>query len=82
PARPLRAGRAAGDAGGPADGSRLNRIEPRFTALRHFAPDGTDQAGHAGHRVQGSVIRRHVVRPNEHSADGRLHEVAGRADVA
>lgn len=31
----------------PADSSWPNRVEAPFTALRHFAPDGTDHATHA-----------------------------------
>jgi hypothetical protein len=37
--------------------SSLNRIEPQFTALRYFAPDGTD---HPTHRAQASMIRRYI----------------------
>ncbi|MGW4425941.1 hypothetical protein [Streptosporangium sp. NPDC004631] len=36
-----------GTARTPAGGSWLNRVEARFTALRHFTLDGT---GHAGPR--------------------------------
>jgi hypothetical protein len=38
-------------------GSWLNRIEAQFTALRHFALDGTD---HDSHRAQASMIRRYI----------------------
>ncbi|MDP9890060.1 MULTISPECIES: hypothetical protein [Micrococcaceae] len=41
----------------PFHGSRLNRIEPRFTAPRYFALNGTD---HPGHRAQPGMIRRYV----------------------
>jgi hypothetical protein len=44
--------------------SWLNRIiEAQFTALRHFALDGTDDPSH---KVQGSMIRRYIIWRNKH----------------
>ncbi len=42
----------------PANSSWLNRIEAQFTALRHFALDGTD---HDTHQEQASMIRRYII---------------------
>jgi transposase len=56
----------------PTSSSWLNRIEARFTALRQFFLDGTD---HVGHKEQGSMIRRCLIRRNEHTADGRLRKL-------
>lgn len=42
----------------PTNSSWLNRIEAQITALRYFALDGTD---HAGHKEQGSIIRRYTI---------------------
>jgi hypothetical protein len=44
--------------------SWLNRIEPQFTALRYFAPDGTD---HPTHWAQASMIRRYIAWRNRHA---------------
>ncbi len=63
----------------PTNSSWLNRIEAQFTALRYFAFDGTD---HAGHKEQGSMIRHYILWRNKHAADERLREVADRANVA
>jgi predicted RNA-binding protein YlxR (DUF448 family) len=41
----------------PTNASWLSRIEAQFTALRHFAVDGTD---HASHAEQASMIRRYI----------------------
>jgi hypothetical protein len=59
--------------------SWLNRIEPQFTALRHFALDGTD---HPTHAAQASMIRRYIGWRNRHAHDERLREVVKRAKVA
>ncbi|GAB2487324.1 hypothetical protein GCM10027187_63470 [Streptosporangium sandarakinum] len=63
----------------PTSSSWLNRIEARFTALRHFALDGTD---HASHKEQGGMIRRYMIWRNKHASDERLREVVNRANVA
>ncbi|GAA5043344.1 hypothetical protein GCM10023336_04840 [Streptomyces similanensis] len=64
----------------PTNFSWLNRIEAQFTALRYFALDGTD---HAGHKEQGSMIRHYISWRNKHAAqDERLREVVNRANVA
>jgi hypothetical protein len=63
----------------PTNSSWLNRIEAQFTALRYFALDGTD---HASHKAQASMIRRYIIRRNNHAADLRLREIVARANVA
>lgn len=63
----------------PTNSSWLNRIEAQFTALRYFTLDGTD---HAGHKGQGSMIRRYIIWRNKHAQDERLREVVDRANVA
>jgi len=63
----------------PANASWLNRIEAQFTALRYFAPDGTD---HEAHREQASMIRRYIIWRNNHAYDERLRRVIERANVA
>ncbi|ROQ72663.1 hypothetical protein EES39_34810 [Streptomyces sp. ADI92-24] len=63
----------------PTNSSWLNRIEARFTALRHFTLDGTD---HATHKEQGSMICRYIIRRNRHASDSRLRQVVARASVA
>lgn len=63
----------------PTNSSWLHRIEARCTALRYVALDGID---HADHTEQGSMIRRHLIRRNEHAADERLRAVVNRANVA
>ena len=62
----------------PTNSSWLNRIEARFTALRYFALDGTD---HAGHKEQGSMIRRCIIWRNKHAADERPRKFVTRAHV-
>ena len=59
-------------------GSWLNRIEAQFTALRHFALDGTD---HPSHRKQASMIRRHIPRATATSPTQRLRKVIKRAET-
>jgi hypothetical protein len=59
--------------------SWLNHIEPRFTALRYFALDGTD---HPTHREQASLIRRYIAWRNRHATDPLLRKVIRRAEVA
>ncbi|MFF5767442.1 hypothetical protein ACFY8F_33570 [Streptomyces tanashiensis] len=59
--------------------SWLNRIEVQFTAPRYFTLDGTD---HAGHKGQGSMIRRHMIWRNRHTADIRLRSLVTRVNVA
>nr|WP_238783650.1 hypothetical protein [Streptomyces monomycini] len=63
----------------PTNSSWLNRIEAQFTALRHFALDGTD---HASHKEQGRMIRRYIIWRNKHAADERLRAAIHRANVA
>lgn len=63
----------------PTNSSWLNRIEAQFTALRCFTLDGTD---HAGHREQGSMIRRYLAWRNRHTSDPDLRRVVNRANVA
>ena len=63
----------------PTNSSWLNRIEAQFTALRYFTLDGTD---HAGHKEQGSMIRRYVIWRNKHAFNERLREIVIRANVA
>nr|WP_245641235.1 hypothetical protein [Streptomyces megasporus] len=63
----------------PTNNPWLNRIEARFTALRHFALDGTE---HSSHEEQGSMIRRCIIWRNRHAADERLREVVDRANDA
>ncbi|MFK4596382.1 hypothetical protein RKD30_003049 [Streptomyces pristinaespiralis] len=62
-----------------ANSSWLNRIEAQFTTLRYFTLDGTD---HAGHKEQGSMIRRYIIWRNKHASDERLREVVNRTNVA
>ena len=60
-------------------GSWLNRIEAQFTALRYFAPDGTD---HPSHTEQASMIRRYIAWRNRHAATHpRLREVIAKAET-
>ncbi|MFE7621841.1 IS630 family transposase [Streptomyces sp. NPDC057496] len=63
----------------PTNSSWLNRIEAQFTALRHFALDGTD---HTSHKEQSSMIRRYIIWRNRHASDRRLRAVVARANVA
>ena len=63
----------------PTNSSWLNRIEAQFTALRHFALDGTD---HATHQEQASMIRRYIIWRNNHAYDERLRRIVARANVA
>ncbi len=63
----------------PTSSSWLNRIEAQFTALRHFALDGTD---HLSHKAQGSMIRRCIIWRNKHAADHRLRTIVNKANVA
>jgi hypothetical protein len=53
--------------------------EAQFTALRYFAPDGTD---HASHQQQGSMIRRYIIWRNNHAYDERFRRIVTRANVA
>ncbi len=59
-------------------GSRLNRIEAQFTALRYFALDVTD---HGSHREQASMIRRYIAWRNRHITDPKLRKVIRRAET-
>ncbi|HYZ52727.1 MAG TPA: hypothetical protein VE733_04350 [Streptosporangiaceae bacterium] len=47
----------------------------QFTALRHFALDGTD---HASHQEQAKMIRRYIIWRNNHAYDERLRRVVDR----
>ncbi len=62
----------------PTGSSWLNRIEAQFTALRYFTLDGTD---HAGHKAQGSMIHRYIIRRNKHAADKRLRDIVARVGI-
>jgi hypothetical protein len=62
----------------PIGGSRLNRIERQFTALRYFTIDGTD---HESHREQASMIRRYIAWRNRHVTDAKLRQVIKRAST-
>jgi hypothetical protein len=64
----------------------VKAIDPRifekfaqFTALRYFAPDGTD---HTSHKEQASMIRQYIIWRNNHAYDERLSRVVDRANVA
>lgn len=59
--------------------SWLNRIEAQFTALRYFTLDGTD---HAGHKEQGSMIRRYIIWRNRHANVNHLRKIVARTNVA
>ncbi len=63
----------------PTNPSWLNRIEAQFTALREFTLNGTD---HAGHREQGSMIRRYIAWRNRNTDNPRLRRIVKRANVA
>jgi transposase len=63
----------------PTNSSWLNRIEAQFTALREFTLNGTD---HAGHREQGSMIRRYIAWRNRNTDNPRLRRIVKRANVA
>jgi len=63
----------------PPNSSWLNRVEAQFTALRYFALDGID---HAGHKEQASMIRRCIIWRNNHAYDERLRRIVDRASVA
>ena len=63
----------------PTNSSWLNQIEAQFTALRHFALDGTD---HRTHREQGNMIRRYILWRNRHVEDQQLRRIVARANAA
>ncbi|GAB3180652.1 IS630 family transposase [Streptomyces incanus] len=63
----------------PTNSSWLNRIEAQFTALRYFTLDDTD---HAGHKKQGSMLRRSIIWRNKHTADIRLRTIVPRVNLA
>jgi hypothetical protein len=58
--------------------SWLNRIESPFTALRHFALNGT---GHPGQREQASIIRRYIAWRNNLTTDPQLRKVIKKATL-
>ena len=60
-------------------GSRLNRIEPQFKALRSFCINGTD---HPDHATQAPLIRRYTARRNTHTENPRLTDIVRRANTA
>ncbi|MCM1951300.1 transposase [Streptomyces sp. G2] len=62
----------------PTGSSWLNRIEAQFTALRYFTLDGTD---HAGHKAQGGMFHRYIIRRNKHAADKRLRDNVARVGI-
>ncbi|EHM25693.1 putative transposase [Streptomyces sp. W007] len=47
--------------------------------MRYFTLDGTD---HAGHKEQGSMVRRYIIWRKKHAKDERLRAVVDRANVA
>jgi hypothetical protein len=57
----------------------VKSIEAQFTALRYFALDGTD---YAGHKEQASMIRRYIIWRNNHAYDERLRLIIDRANIA
>ena len=63
----------------PTNASYLNRIECHFTALRHFALNGTD---HRSHDEQNSMIRRYIAWRNRHTNNEELRAISLRAKVA
>jgi hypothetical protein len=63
----------------PTNASYLNRIEPKFTALRFFTLDGTD---HHSHTERASMIRHHIAWRNRHINGPRLRSIVNRAKVA
>jgi len=63
----------------PTNSSWLNRIEAQFTALRHFALDGTD---HPTHKAQGSMTRRYIIWRNKNAADQPLTALVHRVNAA
>jgi transposase len=63
----------------PTNASFLNRIECHFTALRHFALNGTD---HRSHDEQNSMIRRYIAWRNRHKDNEALRAISLRAKVA
>jgi transposase len=63
----------------PTNASFLNRIECHFTALRHFALNGTD---HRNHDEQNSMIRRYIAWRNRHADNEELRAISLRAKVA
>jgi hypothetical protein len=71
--------RTDGVAGAPTNSSLLNQIEAQFTALRYFALDGTD---HATHNEQAGMIRRYIIRRNNHGHDEHLRRTVDRANFA
>jgi hypothetical protein len=62
----------------PTNSSWSNRIEAQFTALRLFAPDGTD---HATHAEQASMIRRYITYQNNHAYNERLRRIIDKATL-
>jgi transposase len=63
----------------PTNASFLNRIECHFTALRHFALNGTD---HQSHDEQNSMIRRYIGWRNRNKEHPELRAISLRAKVA
>jgi transposase len=57
----------------PTNASFLNRIECHFTALRHFALNGTD---HRSHEEQNSMIRRYIAWRNRHRDNEALRAIS------
>jgi hypothetical protein len=47
--------------------------------LRYVTLDGTD---HASHKEQANMIRRYMIRRNNHAYDERLRRIVERANVA
>jgi hypothetical protein len=62
----------------PTNSSWSNRIDAQFTALRLFAPDGTD---HASHAEQASMIRRYITYQNNHAYNERLRRIIDKATL-
>lgn len=57
----------------------LDRLACHFTALHHFAPNGTD---HQTHEEQNSMIRRSIAWRSRHEDDEALRAMSERAKVA
>ena len=64
---------------------KCTRIEAQFTALRHFALDGTDHASHHHHhqqqQQQGNMLCRYIIWRNNHACE-RLRRIIDRVNVA
>jgi hypothetical protein len=57
----------------------VNRVAAQFAALRYFIPDGT---GQPGRKAQVGMVRRSVLRRDDHAADERLRRTIARTNLA